>query len=411
MRFLIFNFYLFLFCHVALSQGVNSLVDKRRSLRVDLLLSGDVTNVTMKVRGISAYNQGGTGLWGGHNSGQGEYRFTLVAKNSQCVVYQDGFSSLFDEWASSDFPGKTPVEFQQVLVMPMPMDDVELIVDKRSKKGYYYPILKQDIKVGQVAGFKPPFIAEVNQLVGFNPSSQMVDVLLVAEGYTESEKNKFKADAARFVEYFLSSVPFAGCANALNIHSVFYPSRQSGCIQPNQGKNPETVLGASFNTFGSERYLQTLNIFTLADYAAAVPHDLIVVLVNTSEYGGGGVFNSFAIGSVDHPLSMAVLMHEIGHAFAGLGDEYYDSEVPYSDFYSADVEPWEPNITTLVDFDSKWKADMANGSVGLVEGAGYSAKGIYRAQEHCLMKALNAPFCQVCQKAVATRIRLVVGEQ
>lgn len=400
-----------LFCQVALSQGVNSLVDQERSLRVDLLMRGDAKNTTMKVRGICAFPQGGTGLWGGFNAGRGEYRFTLVSKTNHRLVYQDGFSSLFDEWASSDFPGKTPVEFQQVLVMPMPLEDVELIVDKRSKKGYYYPILKQDIKVGQVPGFKHPFMAEVNQLAGSNSPSQAVDVLLVAEGYPESEKNKFKADAGRFVEYFLSSVPFAGCANAFNIHSVFYPSRQSGCIQPNQGKNPETVLGASFNTFGSERYLQTLNIFTLADYAAAAPHDLIVVLVNTNEYGGGGVFNSFAIGSVDHPLSMAVLMHEIGHAFAGLGDEYYDSEVPYSDFYSADVEPWEPNITTLVDFDSKWKTDMANGSVGLVEGAGYSAKGIYRAQEHCLMKALNAPFCQVCQKAVAARIRLVVGEQ
>ncbi len=409
MRFLIFKIALILFCHVSLMQANNPLLNRNRSLRVDLILSGDAQKNSVSVHSICAYPHGGTGLWGGVNDGMGEYRYTLFSKKNHQVVYQDGFSSLFDEWAISDFEGKKPIDFQQVIVMPMPLEPVELVVDKRNKKGYYYPMLKQDINPGEVPDFVAPFRGQVKRLAGQDSSNEKVNVLVVAEGYTTAEKGKFDADAARFAAYFMKSLPYANHAGSIIINSVFYPSKQSGCINPLQNKYPETVLGSSFNTFGSDRYLQTLHIFDLADYAAVAPHDLIVVLVNSNVYGGGGVFNSFAIGSASHHESMAVMMHEIGHAFGGLADEYYTSDVPYSDFYASDVEPWEPNITTLVEFDKKWKSDVDSGKAGLVEGAGYAAKGIYRSQDFCMMKELSSPLCEICQKAVVARIHLITG--
>ncbi len=409
MRFLIFKITLLLFCHVAIMQADDTLLNRNRSLRVNLILRGDAHACSVSVHSVCSYPHGGSGMLSGFNSNQGEYRITQKKKKTHQMAYQDGFSSLFDEWATSDFEGKSPIDFQQVIVMPMPLQAVELIVDKRNREGAYIQILKQDIVPDDVPEFVSPFRGEVKKLAGDGSAGEKVDVLVVAEGYTEAQKAKFEADAKRFANYFLLSSPYAQHAGSIAIRSVFHPSKQSGCIHPLNHAYPETVLGASFNTFGSERYLQTLHLFDLADYAAVAPHDLIVVLVNSPIYGGGGVFNSFAIGSADNSMSMAVLMHEIGHAFGGLADEYFDSDVPYSDFYSATVEPWEPNITTLVDFDSKWKNDVDQGQARLVEGAGYAAKGIYRSQNDCLMKSLSYPLCRVCQKAVAARISLITG--
>ena len=200
----------------------------------------------------------------------------------------------------------------------------------------------------------------------------------------------------------------------INIWAVEAISVESGTDIPGEGIYKNTALNSSYYTFDVDRYLTTPDIKAVNDYAAVVPHDNIVVLINSERYGGGGMYNYYSGTTSDHPLTPQVFTHEFGHGFAGLGDEYYSSEVAYEEFYPFSVEPWEPNITTLVNFESKWKnmidpsvpvptpvESKYQGVVGLFEGAGYSAKGIYRPEINCRMKGNDAEgFCQVCQEAI-----------
>jgi hypothetical protein len=181
-------------------------------------------------------------------------------------------------------------------------------------------------------------------------------------------------------------------------------------------------LNSSFYTFGTDRYLTTQDIKSVNDFAALVPHDNIIVLINSSKYGGGGVYNYYSGTTAGHVSSGKVFIHEFGHGFAGLGDEYYTSDVAYDEFYPLTVEPWEPNITTRVNFDSKWKSMIASETpvptpaedryknvTGLFEGGGYSAKGIWRPEMDCRMKS-NGPkgYCSVCREAVRKMIEFYI---
>ncbi len=199
-------------------------------------------------------------------------------------------------------------------------------------------------------------------------------------------------------------------------------SQDSGTDVPGEGIYVNTALNSSFYTFDLDRYLTTQDIKAVNDYAAAVPHDAIIVLINTTRYGGGGVYNYYSGTSSGNILSEKVFIHEFGHGFAGLADEYYSSTVAYDEFYPLDVEPWEPNITTMVDFGSKWKKDLVKGTpvptpaedkyenvTGVFEGGGYSAKGIFRPEMECRMKS-NGPkgYCTVCRKAIKEMIEFYI---
>jgi hypothetical protein len=176
----------------------------------------------------------------------------------------------------------------------------------------------------------------------------------------------------------------------------------------------KTILNSSFYTFDIDRYLTTYDMKSVRDVAANVPYDQICVVANSQEYGGGGIYNHYALFTSDNAYANYVFVHEFGHSFAGLGDEYYNSEVAYEDFYNLKVEPWEPNLTTLVDFDSKWKSmvppdapiptpasEKNKVEVGAYEGGGYMTKGIYRPSHDCTMKSLSYNnFCPVCQQAI-----------
>lgn len=181
-------------------------------------------------------------------------------------------------------------------------------------------------------------------------------------------------------------------------------------------------MNSSFYTFGTERYLTTQDIKSVNDYAAAVPHDNIVVLINSDKYGGGGLYNYYSGTTSGHLLTPHVFMHEFGHGFAGLADEYYSSDVAYHEFYPLNVEPWEPNITTMVNFDIKWKKAIASETpvptpvedkyknvTGLFEGGGYSAKGIFRPEMNCRMKDIEANgYCSVCREAIKKMIEFYI---
>jgi hypothetical protein len=250
------------------------------------------------------------------------------------------------------------------------------------------------------------------------PPSSQVDLVFIAEGYTEAEESKFKEDVEKFTDYLFGVKPFGSHKDRFSIRALFSPSDVSGTDDPGISKWVDTPAGTSFYTFGSERYLTSPDYWKICDLLTNIPHDQVIIMVNTGKYGGGGIYNHYSIFSSDHPRSASVFVHEFGHGFVGLGDEYYNSEVAYESFYPPDEEPLPPNLTTLVDFEEKWK-DMIpedvpmptppvrkyKNTVGLFEGGGYVARGVYRPQLDCRMKSTDEKsFCKVCQKAIETMI-------
>ncbi|HRZ76034.1 MAG TPA: M64 family metallopeptidase, partial [Bacteroidales bacterium] len=208
--------------------------------------------------------------------------------------------------------------------------------------------------------------------------------------------------------------PYNEYRDHINIRAVHSISAESGTDFPHEGIWKRTLMNSRFFTFGSERYLTTDDYHSLMDVAANVPWDQVLVLVNSKEYGGGGIYNHYLVCTSDHSLSDFVFVHELGHSLAGLADGYYTSSTAYESFYDLRLEPWEPNITTLVDFGSKWqdlildgtpvptpdKADYAR-VTGVFEGAGYAEKGIYRPFQDCTMKSASMDnFCPVCLRAI-----------
>ena len=220
-----------------------------------------------------------------------------------------------------------------------------------------------------------------------------VDLLFVAEGYTAGQMDKFHKDCRKFMEYLFSMEPYKSRKDDFNVTAVDVVSSESGTDIPDRGVWKHTALNSHFYTFYIDRYLTVTDYKAIAENVAGVPFDALFIVVNEEKYGGGGIYNSYALGTA-------------GHSFAGLGDEYFTSEVAYEGFYDTGVEPWEPNITTMVDFAGKWKDMIDSGKwdeeqVGVHEGGGYMAKGVYRSREDCRMRTNSAPdFCPVCQRAV-----------
>jgi hypothetical protein len=268
-----------------------------------------------------------------------------------------------------------------------------------------------------------PYTFESVDLEINGPASDKVDILFLAEGYSSEEMDKFLEDAKRSAGYIFSEEPFKSNGDNFNIRAVKSASRDSGTDIPGEGVWKNTVMNSSFYTFGVERYMTTMDYKAVSDLAACAPYDQIYILVNTEKYGGGGIYNHYSISAADNLQSRAVVIHEFGHAFGGLADEYYNSAVAYSDFFPLDVEPWNPNLTTLVDFEAKWKHLVAEGLpvptspeehnekvVGVYEGGGYVAKGVFLPMNDCRMFSNDAAFCPVCSAALEKMINQVTGK-
>jgi hypothetical protein len=253
-------------------------------------------------------------------------------------------------------------------------------------------------------------------------AEEMVDILFIAEGYTSGEMDKFLEDARRSAGYIFSEEPFKSNRKRFNIRAVKSASQDSGTDIPGEGTWKNTVVNSSFYTFGVERYMTTTDYRSVCDVAAGAPYDQIYILVNTDKYGGGGIYNHYSISAADNIQSRAVVIHEFGHAFGGLADEYFNSKVAYNDYFPLDVEPWNPNLTTLVDFGSKWKKLVAESTpiptppedafrevVGVYEGGGYVARGVYRPMMDCRMHTNDAVFCPVCSSAIEQMIARITG--
>ncbi|MDY0343578.1 MAG: M64 family metallopeptidase [Lentimicrobium sp.] len=345
----------------------------------------------------------------------GNYKVVVRDEKEGEVLYSKGFSSLFWEWQTTAEAALTTRAFPENVLIPFPRDPVNVEFYNRLRDGHW------QMKFSYRVDPKNYFIKKENRLqfpaFSLHHSGEpavCLDLVIIPEGYTADEMDKFRADSRRFADYLLNNEVYKPYTGHINISAVLAPSAESGADSPGTGVWKKTLVNSTFYTFDTDRYLTTSDMKSVRDVAANVPYDHILILANTAVYGGGGIYNFYGLFTSDNPYAGEVFIHEFGHSFAGLADEYYDSEVSYEDFYNLAIEPWEPNITTLVNFESKWADMVTPGTdiptavklnnkniVGAFEGAGYMAKGMYRPSYECMMKSFSSrKFCPVCEKAI-----------
>lgn len=349
----------------------------------------------------------------------GDYMFEVLIHDSDIVIYSRGYCNLFGEWQSIQEAQNVTKGFNESVIMPYPKETVDVVFYQRDYDGIFIEKMRLTIDPDNY------FIQNLPQqqysildVYGDYAPEKAVDIVILPDGYTKEEMGKFVIDCNFFKECLFSYEPYKSYQDRFNIRAVMAPSLDSGISIPAEDIWKNTAIGCSFYTFDSERYCMSLNNQAIRNLAGLVPYDQIYILANTSKYGGGGIYNFYCVSSTDDNFSSDVIIHEFGHGFAGLADEYYDSSTSYEEFYNLNIEPWEPNLTTLVDFDSKWK-DMVKkktpvptpenekyiDEIGVFEGGGYEPKGMYRPKTDCLMKTFNGnKFCEVCHKAIEKMI-------
>ncbi len=334
---------------------------------------------------------------------EGNGQITVRDHRTGLVIYRNSFSTLFQEWLSYDEAKTAKKSFENVFLVPMPRDTVDITIDLRNNRRQImatmtHTVVPNDILIHHIGERNVTPYVTLQQAAD---TARCIHIAYVAEGYQESEMQTFIDDAHAAMEALFAHEPFKSLRERFHIVAVKSPSKDSGTSEPGNGIWKQTALGSHFDTFYSDRYLTTLNLKALHDWLAGIPYEHIIVLVNTEKYGGGGILNSYNLSMTHHRMFKPVVVHEFGHSFAGLADEYaYEQEaIP---MYPSDIEPWEPNITTQTNFGKKWK-DMVGKveGVGLYEGAGYSLKGVYRPEQDCRMRTNENPtFCHVCEKAI-----------
>jgi hypothetical protein len=393
-------------------------------LRFDFMLAGNsektsVYPVGMKEEPFWAGSK--TNLINPFNSGNFKYEVFDVTGNT--LIYSRGFCTLFQEWQTTAEAKTVDKSFYEVATLPYPKDRVRFVLSKRERNGFFLKLYETVIDPASyfIRKENPINVATTKIYNGGDPHTS-VDLAFIAEGYKADEMGKFKEDVKKMADYLFAEAPFSDYKDKFNIWAVEAISQDSGTDVPGEKIYVNTALNSSFYTFDIDRYLTTQDIKAVNDFAAVVPHDNIVILINSTRYGGGGVYNYYTGTTTGHQLSPKVFIHEFGHGFAGLADEYYTSTVAYDEFYPLNVEPWEPNITTMVNFESKWKKMIAKDTplptpteekfknlTGLFEGGGYSAKGIYRSEMDCRMKSNNTKgYCSVCRNAIKEMIEFYI---
>lgn len=334
---------------------------------------------------------------------EGNGQITVRDSVSGQVIYCNSFSTLFQEWQSYPEARTIDKSFENVFLVPMPKRTVKMTLDLRDNRrqicaSLTHIVNPNDILIRHI-GYKGvnPYVC----LQKAADTTRCIRVAYVAEGYTKAEMPEFLEDARRAMGYLFSYEPFKSSRNKFSLVAVESPSVDSGVSIPDKGIWKSTAVLSNYDTFYSARYLTTLHLKMLHDCLAGIPYEHVIVLVNTDRYGGGGILNSYELCAAHHPTFRPVVVHEFGHSFAGLADEYaYDTEeVP---MYPHDVEPWEKNITTKVDFKGKWENLIGKDpEAGFYEGAGYSPKGVYRAYPDCRMRTNENPeFCPACKQAI-----------
>lgn len=418
MRYLSLCAAFFLSLSVMAQESFDSLFE-RKSLRIDFTLSGNADGQSAAIEQLREEP-----AWGGplvnlvDKFHYGGYYVHIYDKASGKLIYSKGFNTLFEEWLTTDQARTETQAWTNSISVPFPKREIVFELQARDRKDMQLrPLLRMDIQPNSIFIDRGALKENpVTRLLDNGDSNGKVDLVFLAEGYTADEQDKFVADARRFMEALFRTAPFTEHKADFNVWAVGACSEESGTDISGEGIFKNTALNSGFYTFGIDRYLTTRDMRSIRNAIWNVPADAVFILINSEKYGGGGMYNFYACGTADHPKTPVVFTHELGHSFAGLADEYFSSEVAYNDFYNLSVEPWEPNITTLVDFGSKWKELLPEGTpvptptdpaytdkCGVFEGGGYVAKGIYRPMDHCMMRDY-APFCPACSRAIVRMI-------
>jgi uncharacterized protein len=397
----------------------------------------------------------------------GKYFFEVRDQKTTRVLYSRGFASVYGEWETTDEAQKIMRSFSESLRFPAPDAPVDIVLKKRDAKNDWIEIWKTSIdpKDMFVDRSKPRARANLIPIQKMGDPATKVDLLLLGDGYTAREIPKFIADARRLINILFSTSPFKEHRSDFNVWGLCPPASQSGISRPSTGIYRDSL--STYDAFGSERYILSFDNKRLRNIAQFAPYEFIEILANGRTYGGGGIFNLYSTVAADNAFANYVFVHEFGHHLAGLADEYYTSSVAYAP--AADrVEPWEPNVTALLDVGTlKWrdlvspfakdiqiptpwnkeafenysreiqarrvqlrkerrpeeemealfKEELAHeqqmfhaekyfGKVGAFEGAMYEARGYYRPEVDCIMFTRTDHFCKVCRAAIERIIRM-----
>ena len=400
------------------------------------------------------------------NLNLGKYLFKVVDQETAAVIYSRGFSSIYGEWETTPEFREITRTFHESLRFPWPLRPVQVVLEARDQDNKFYEIWSTDIDPN--SQFVNPIdrapVGDVWKILNNGTSADKVDLLVIGEGYTSAELPKFRDAALRLVGALFSEEPFKSRQSDFNVWGLDLPSMNSGVSRPRAMMFRRTPLSLEYNIFNSERYLLTYDNRALRDAAAAAPYEFLEVLVNEEQYGGGGILNFQATTAANTGFSEYVFVHEFGHHFAGLADEYYTSDVAYETGGVDHPEPWEPNVTALHDTEKlKW-GDLVSGNtpvptpwdktlfeasstaaqeerrllrdqgapememdrllreqlrddtqvlssmthagkIGAFEGASYEATGLYRPEVDCIMFTRNpVGFCRVCRRAITAVI-------
>jgi hypothetical protein len=399
----------------------------------------------------------------------GNYLFEVRDQASGRLLYSRGFSSIFAEWVTTAEAKITNHTFSESLRFPAPSAPVKIVLKKR-EEGKFHEIWQTSVdpKDKFIDTSYPPSPGPLLTIQKMGEPAGKVDLLILGDGYAAAERAKFEEDARRFTEILFAASPFHEHRKEFNVWGLCPAAEESGVSRPSSGVHHRSPLGTTYDTFDTERYVLTTDNRTLRDVASYAPYEFIEILVNGKTYGGGGIFNLYATVAADSEWSPYVFVHEFGHHFAGLADEYYTSDVAYAP-QTRRVEPWEPNVTALLDpVNLKWKDLVATstpiptpwrkqdfealeqqiqvqrreiraqnrpesemdklfkeekkkedtlltsekyaGRVGAFEGADYEAHGYYRPEVNCIMFTRHDSFCAVCRRAIERIIAMYASQ-
>ncbi|TFW32183.1 IgA Peptidase M64 [Massilia horti] len=400
------------------------------------------------------------------NTNRGQNRVEVVDAKTGEMLYSRDFSTVFGEWRTTEEANKISRGFHESVRFPKPDRPVRVRILKRDERNEFSVAWSVEVDTDgpDVVKKQGPAPATPIPIRVSGPSAQKVDLLILGDGYTQAEMSKFEADARRLSQHLFEVSPFRERANDFNVWAMAVPTQESGITRPSTGVHHASMLGTRYDIFGSERYVLTLDNRALRDISQYAPYEFIEILVNNETYGGGGIFGQFSTAAASNEWANYLFVHEFGHHFAGLADEYYTSPVSYQSS-GARMEPWEPNVTALRDpARLKWKqyvkpstplptpwpkaeyeeysrayqkrraalraanrpesemnalfredlartkALFANAkyrdAIGAFEGANYEASGFYRPAMQCIMFDRSEQFCQVCQDGISEIIDL-----
>ena len=391
------------------------------SLRVDYALTGNRTETTFSL--VEMIREP---YWSGSKTNLidslefGNYIVRVYEAGTDNLLFSKGYQNLYGEWQTTAEALKITKTFEESVVVPFPKVKIDIVLtyknwDGKLIEGMHFSVSPDDYFIRNYNNLNLPVY---EAWIGNKDYTKAVDIVILPEGYTQAEMGKFIKDCDFFVKSLFNYAPYDRYRESFNIRGVMAPSEESGCTMPGDHIYKNTAMRFSFWTFDSERYCMSTDNRDIRDLAGQVPYDQIYILVNTQKYGGGGIYNFYCSSAASNSYSSDVIIHEFGHGFAGLADEYYTDETGYDHMYNLEVEPWEPNITTMKDFSNKW-GDMLNKktpvptprepkyeqTIGVFEGGGYEPKGMYSPHMDCLMKTFKGhEFCPVCQRAIERMI-------